>query len=142
MSRRPTPWQEGPRARTSRGLVTKLIRASLVLAGFSLLFGPAASPSLLDDTPPSVTYSIDGITGTNGWDRGSAGGNYVVVHWAVSDPESPITSASGCEPAVRIDDPNTGTTRTFSATTAGGTTAITTKQIKIDGDQPSARAGP
>jgi hypothetical protein len=141
MSRRPTPWQRGRSGGTSRGLVTKLIQASLVLAGFSLLFGPAASPSLLDDTPPSVTYSIDGITGTNGWYRGSAGGNYVVVHWAVSDPDSPITSASGCEPAIRIDDPNTGTTRTCSATSAGGTTAITTKQIKIDGDPPSGVAG-
>ncbi len=141
MSRRPTPWQRGCSAGTSRGLFTKLIQASLVLAGLSLLFGPAASPSLLDDTPPSVTYSIDGITGTNGWYRGSAGGNYVVVHWAVSDPDSPISSASGCEPAIRIDDPNTGTTRTCSATSAGGTTAITTKQIKIDGDPPSGVAG-
>src|SRR6266516_5306000 len=136
MSRRPTPWQRGCSAGTSRGLFTKLIQASLVLAGLSLLFGPAASPSLLDDTPPSVTYSIDGITGTNGWYRGSAGGNYVVVHWAVSDPDSPISSASGCEPAIRIDDPNPGTTRTCTATSDGGTTAVTTKTIKIDSDPP------
>jgi hypothetical protein len=140
MSRRPTPWQRGPSARTSRGLVTKLIQASLVLSALSLLFGAAASPSTLDDTPPSVTYTVDGITGTNGWYRGSTGGNYVVVHWAVSDPDSPISSASGCEPAIRIDDPSTGTTRTCSATSAGGTTAITTKQIKIDGDPPTSIA--
>src|SRR5437870_4314806 len=38
---------------------------------------PAASPGLLDDTPPSVNYTIDGINGTNGWYRGSTGGNYV-----------------------------------------------------------------
>src|SRR5258705_10264878 len=129
MSRRPTPWQRGRKARTSRGLVTKLVPALLVLSALAMLFGTAASPSVLDDTPPSVTYTIDGITGTNGWYRGSTGGNYVIVHWAVSDPDSQISSASGCEPAIRIDDPNTGTTRTCSATSAGGTTAITTKQI-------------
>jgi hypothetical protein len=140
MSRRPTPWQRGCRAGTSRGLVTKVVRASLVLGALSLLFGAAASPSVLDDTPPSVVYSIDGITGTNGWYRGSTGGNYVVVHWAISDPESPISSSSGCEPAIRIDDPNTGTTRTCSATSAGGTTTITTKQIKIDSDPPTGVA--
>jgi hypothetical protein len=140
MSRRPTPWQRGPRAGTSRGLATKLVQASLVLSAFSLLFAAAASPNLTDDTPPSVTYTVDGITGTNGWYRGSAGGNYVVVHWAVSDPDSPISSSSGCEPAIRIDDPNTGTTRTCSATSAGGTTAITTKQIKIDSDPPTSVA--
>jgi hypothetical protein len=47
---------------------------------------PAASPGLVDDTPPSVNYTIDGINGTNAWYRGSSGGNYVVVHWTVSAP--------------------------------------------------------
>ena len=61
---------------------------------------PAASTVLLDDTPPSVTFTIDGINGTNGWYRGSTGGNFVVVHWSVNDPDSPISSTSGCEPAV------------------------------------------
>jgi hypothetical protein len=140
MSRRPTPWQGGHRERTSRAFVSKLVQASLVLIALSLLFGTAASPSVLDDTPPSVTYTVDGITGTNGWYRGSTGGNYVVVRWAVSDPDSQISSSSGCELAIRIDDPNTGTTRTCSATSAGGTTAITTKQIKIDGDPPTSVA--
>src|SRR5437667_284541 len=98
---------------------------------------PAASPGLLDDTPPSVSYTIDGINGTNGWYRGSTGGNYVVVHWTVTDPDSPISSTSGCEPAVRIDGPNTGTTRTCTATSDGGTTAVTTKTIKIDATAPT-----
>jgi hypothetical protein len=140
MSRRPTPWQRGLSAGTSRGLVTKLIQASLVLSALSLLFGAAASTSVLDDTPPSVAYAIDGIAGTNGWYRGSTSGAYVVVHWTVSDPESPITSTTGCEPGPAIG-PNTGTTRTCTATSAGGTTAITTKVIKVDGDPPSGVAG-
>ena len=42
-----------------------------------------------------MTYSIDGIVGTNGWYRGSTSGNFVVVHWSVSDPDSPITLVHG-----------------------------------------------
>jgi large repetitive protein len=98
---------------------------------------PAASTSPLDDTPPLVSYSIDGINGANGWYRASTSGNFVVVHWTVSDPDSPISSTSGCEPAIRIDDPNPGTTRTCTATSDGGTTAVTTKTIKIDADPPT-----
>jgi large repetitive protein len=116
--------------------VGRLLLPSMVVLGLMWL-APAASPGLLDDTPPSVNYTIDGINGTNGWYRGSTTGNYVVVHWTVSDADSSISSTSGCEPAVRIDDPNPGTTRTCSATSAGGTTAVTTKTIKIDADPPS-----
>jgi hypothetical protein len=114
-----------------------------VVGALSLLLGATASSGTLDDTPPSVTYTIDGITGTNGWYRGSNLGSYVVVHWLVNDPESQVTSTSGCEPSVKIDDPNTGTTRTCSATSLGGTTSITTKTIKIDADPPAGvSAGP
>jgi len=116
--------------------VRRLLLPSMVVLGLMWL-APAASPSLLDDTPPSVNYTIDGINGTNSWYRGSTGGNYVVVHWTVSDPNSPISSTSGCEPAVRVDGPNTGTTRTCTATSDGGTTAVTTKTVKIDQDAPT-----
>src|SRR5438270_1061374 len=116
--------------------VGRLFPPSVVVLGLMWL-APAASPGLLDDTPPSVNYTIDGINGTNGWYRGSTGGSYVVVHWSVSDPDSAITSTSGCEPAVRIDDPNPGTTRSCSATSGGGTTAVTTKTIKIDAQAPT-----
>src|SRR6266487_1464248 len=91
-----------------------------------------------DDTPPSGTYTIDGMVGSNGWYRGSAGGDYVVVHWTVADPESTITSTSGCEPAIKIDGPNSGTTRTCTATSDGGTTGVTTKTLKIDADPPTS----
>jgi hypothetical protein len=138
MSRRPTPWQRGRRARTSRGLISKLVQALLVLGALAMLFGTAASPSVLDDTPPLVTFTIDGIQGSNSWYRGSnSSASYVIVRWTVSDPESPITSSPGCEPAVRIYDPNSGTTATCTATSAGGTTAITTKTIKVDSDPPT-----
>jgi hypothetical protein len=140
MLRRPTPWQRGRRKRTLRGF-GRVVRASLVVGALSLLLGTTASSSTMDDTPPVVTYTVDGIQGANGWYRGStSSASFVIVHWTVSDPESPITSAPGCEPAVRIDDPNSGTTRMCSATSAGGTTAITTKTIKVDSDPPASVA--
>jgi hypothetical protein len=103
---------------------------------------PGARVLLTDTTPPLVTYSVDGVEGNNNWYRGSAGGNYIVVHWSVSDPESPIISTSGCEPAIQINGPNTGTTRTCSATSDGGTTTVTTRLLKIDATPPVTTATP
>jgi hypothetical protein len=87
-----------------------------------------------------VTYSVDGIVGLNNWYRGSTHGNNIVLHWSVTDPESPILSSPGCEPAIPIPGPNTGTTRTCSATSDGGTTTITTKLLKIDATPPTGVA--
>jgi len=135
MSRRPTPWQEGPRARTSRGLFTKLIRASLLLGVLSMLFG--AEPVAADT---AITYSVSGIVGTNGWFTGSAGGNYVVVHWTVNIPTDQIESSSGCEiGGVRVDGPTTGTTKTCTVTLIGGSQpSTTTSPIKIDNQPPTS----
>src|SRR5580765_6654178 len=95
----------------------------------AVFFSPAPAEARYlpqDDTPPLVSYSIDGIVGTNGWYRGSANGNFVVVHWTVSDPESAIISSTGCDPAIQILGPTLpgGTTRTCSATSLGGTNAV------------------
>jgi len=90
-----------------------------------------------DTTAPIVTYTVYGIVGTNGWYRGSTSGNFITVNWSVSDPDSPITSTSGCEPGDAIAGPNKGTTRTCSATSDGGTTTVTTKNLKVDADPPT-----
>ena len=110
----------------------------------ALLFLPHAARGFpaSDDTPPIVSYSIDGIAGTNNWYRGSTHGNNITLHWSVSDPESPIISTTGCDPAIQIPGPNTGTTRTCTATSDGGTTSITTKLLKIDADPPTTTAAP
>ncbi len=112
---------------------------ALVVTSSVLLILPQAPDArvLTDTTPPVVTSSIDGIPGNHDWYRGSAGGNYIVVRWSVSDPESPIISTSGCEPAIQINGPNTGTTRTCSATSDGGTTSVTTRLLKIDATPPT-----
>jgi len=91
MSRRPTPWQRGCRARTSRARFTKFVRVSLVVVGLSMLFG--AEPTSADTSP--IAYTINGIAGTNGWWRGSSGGDYIVVKWTVNIPNDQIQSTSG-----------------------------------------------
>ena len=116
---------------------------ALVFASIAVLFlpqAPGARVLLADTTPPVVTYSIDGTPGTNNWYRGSTHGNFIVVRWSVSDPESQIISTTGCDPAIQILGPNTGTTRTCEATSDGGTTRITTKLLKIDADPPASAA--
>lgn len=128
-------------ARKARQSRAARLVALAVVSAVLLLPGPAGARALpSDDSPPVVTYSIDGIAGTNGWYRGSASGNFVVVHWSVTDPESPIISSPGCEYAVQIPGPTAGATSTCAATSAGGTTSITTKPIAIDATPPAVTA--
>jgi hypothetical protein len=122
---------------------------ALALASALLLLLPQPPPARAipadlpaDDTPPIVSYSIDGIVGTNDWFRGSSGGHYIVLHWTVTDPEGGIIETIGCEPAIRIDSPNTGTRRTCTATSGGGTTSVTTRLLKVDAEPPTTTAGP
>src|SRR5512144_401288 len=74
------------RGRAPRGRLAALavVSAVVVLPHASAARGPLVPP-------PVVTYTIDGIDGTNGWYRGNSGGNYVVVHWSVTGS---ITSTS------------------------------------------------
>lgn len=86
-----------------------------------------------DDAPPTVTYSIDGTAGNNGWYVSSS----IVVHWSVGGS---VTSTSGCEPAISIPNPDSGSTLTCTASGPGGTTAVTTKMLKVDATKPVASA--
>jgi hypothetical protein len=135
MSRRPTPWQLGREARTSRGLVPKLVQSLVVLGALAMLFG--AEPVAADT---AITYTISGIVGSNGWFRGSAGGDYVVVHWTVNIPVDQIESSSGCEVGgVRVDGQTAGTTKTCTVTLIGGSQpSTTTSPIKIDNQPPTS----
>src|SRR5262245_8633135 len=98
---------------------------------------PAARPSPLDGAP-SISYTITGNPVNNGWYRGSSRGNYVVLHWAISDPSSQVASTSGCELATRVDGPNKGTTKTCTATLIDNSQiSVTTSPIKVDEDPPT-----
>ena len=84
--------------------------------------------------PPTITYTIDGIAGTNGWYRGSTHGNNVILHWSVS----PDTLSTNCLPAVTVPGPTAGDTETCWASNNDGTTFRSTNPpIKIDADPPT-----
>jgi hypothetical protein len=136
MSRRPTPWQRGRKARTSRGLVAKLVPALLVLSALAMLFG--AEPIAADTA--QITYSVTGIVGTNGWFQGSTGGDYVVVHWTVNIPGDQIQNSTGCElGGVRVDGPTTGTPKTCTVTLIDNSqVSKTTSPLKIDNQPPTS----
>ena len=81
-----------------------------------------------DTTPPSITSSVSGTPGSNGWFTSP-----VQIVWTVSDPQSSAT-ASGCDPVtVSADTP--GVTITCSATSAGGS-ASASAFAKIDQTAP------
>jgi hypothetical protein len=67
---------------------------------------------------------VTGIAGTNGWYRGSAGGDYVVAHWTVSDPDHAVVDSSGCDPSVQVTGP----------TPTAGTTITCTLYISLPGN--------
>ena len=105
-------------------------RFTAAAVGMALFLMLAASASA---SPPSITYSIDGIVGTNGWYRGSSDGNDVILHWSVS-----LTATStNCLAAVAILGPTGGTTRTCWAQNSDGRTTAVTRVIKIDATPPT-----
>ena len=81
----------------------------------------------VDSTPPVVTPVVTGTAGASGWYRSS-----VSVSWQVTDPESPITSTSGCG-ATAVTSDTSGVTFTCSATSAGGTSqqSVTIKRDTV-----------
>jgi hypothetical protein len=109
----------------------------IVVASSSLvLLAPAnAGPALNHDRLPAIKYTISGIRGTNGWYRGSRGGDYVVLRWTVRDPRADVVFTSGCQKEI-IKGPTSGSARTCIAASDNGINTVTTRLIKVDGDPP------
>jgi len=144
-AKRPSVWRRArvPHLGLRRARGTRL--AALAAVSGVLLLPPSTSAQVLtpDATSPSVTYSINGIVGTNGWYRGSTSGNLVVLHWSVSDPDNQVLSSPGCDAAIPIPGPNPGTTRTCLLNlVGGGSITTTTTTIKIDATPPVVTAAP
>jgi hypothetical protein len=87
------------------------------------------TPAPSDDTPPVITPTVDPEPNAAGWNNTD-----VTVTWSVVDPESPITSTSGCE-TVTLTEETAGTVLTCTATSEGGT-ASSSVTIKIDKTKP------
>jgi hypothetical protein len=103
-----------------------LAAVAVALASFGLTAASAV--------PLPVTYTIDGIQGTNNWYRGHPSGDFVVVQWHVNVP---VIDSQGCGPT-RVNGPTTGTTRTCTITLNDGTIiSTTTRTIKIDAQAPT-----
>ena len=131
LASRPRSWlRHGAQARSAPSLVVVLASSSFVL------FAPAkAGPALNHHRLPIIEYTISGIRGTNGWYRGSRGGDYVVLRWTVRDRGAFVIFTSGCNKEI-INGPDPGSTRTCVAWSDNGMASVTTKLIKIDADPP------
>jgi len=84
---------------------------------------------LRDVTPPVITPTVTGTLGNGDWYTSD-----VSVSWGVADPESPVSSMTGCEASVLTTD-TSGTTFTCAATSTGGT-ASQSVTIKRDATPP------
>jgi hypothetical protein len=84
-----------------------------------------------DTTPPVITPSVTGTLGMNGWYTSD-----VSITWSVTDPDSSISSKTGCD-AGSVTTDTTGVTLTCSATSTGGTAAQSVT-IKRDATGPTA----
>lgn len=80
--------------------------------GGGAVIGTAPAPS--DATPPVITPTITGTLGSNGWYTSD-----VAVSWNVSDPDSPVSSSTGCSLS-NITSDTDGADFTCSATSDGG----------------------
>jgi hypothetical protein len=83
-----------------------------------------------DATPPVISPNVSGTLGNNGWHTSD-----VAVSWTVTEPDSAISSSSGCG-STTITSDTTGTTLTCTATSAGGT-ASQSVTIKRDATAPT-----
>jgi hypothetical protein len=101
--------------------------AALGLALFLVLATSAAAAT------PTISYSVDGIVGNNGWYRGSVHGNEVIVRWSVS----PDATSTNCLAAVAVPGPTHGATVSCWAQNADGRATAVTRVLKIDATPPT-----
>ncbi len=83
-----------------------------------------------DSTPPVITPNVVGTLGSNDWYVSD-----VTLTWNVNDPESSVTSQTGCE-TQNITADTLGVTFTCAATSAGGSASSQPVTIKRDATKP------
>ena len=111
-------------------VTTSLDTVNQIICGITNSLSPfAVFESGGDATPPVVTPQIAGTLGSNGWYTSD-----VHVSWLVIDPESAISSSSGCGPSSVTSD-TAGISFTCTATSAGGTTSASVS-VRRDATPP------
>ena len=96
------------------------------LGPFALFFDP---------TPPVLVPHVQGLLGDGGWYTGD-----VTVSWDVSDPQTTISTQSGCG-TVTVTADTAGTTFTCVATSDGGTSTESVT-VRRDATPPSLTCMP
>jgi hypothetical protein len=91
---------------------------------------PDVTITIADVTPPVIAPHVSGTLGNNGWYRSA-----VTVNWSVTDPESGISSSTGCAPANLTAD-TAKLTLTCSATNGVGLSTSVPITLKIDKTPP------
>jgi uncharacterized repeat protein (TIGR01451 family) len=94
---------------------------------------PTTITVVSDSTPPVITPTVTGTLGNNGWYTSN-----VSVSWTVTDPDSAITSTTGCG-TTNITSDTAGMTLTCSATSSGGTSSQSVT-VKRDATAPALTA--
>lgn len=84
-----------------------------------------------DTTPPAIVPHVTPAPGTGGWNTTTP----VTVTWTVTDPETGITSSSGCG-ATTLSAETAGQTFTCTATNGAGLTGSASVTVKIDTTRP------
>jgi fibro-slime domain-containing protein len=90
----------------------------------------AEPPAPVDNTPPAVAPVVSGTLGANGWYTSN-----IAISWSVTDPESDVTSTTGCG-ATSVTADTDGATFTCTATSVGGTAGASVT-VKRDASAPS-----
>ena len=98
----------------------------IVLLLLSLVLAPSAAAT------PTVSFTMAGTAGSNGWFRSN-----VTIHWVVTEPAS-VTSSSGCELAQLVAAEGQSS-HTCTVTFAGGSNSSTATP-KIDKTAPGVSA--
>ena len=106
-------------------------RAALLAALAAMASAGAGLPSAAHAATPTITYTLSGTAGDNGWHRSA-----VTVSWAVNFNGDAVSSA-GCEPAVRLTRETSGTTLSCRADNLEGSTIVQTRLIRIDLTPPT-----
>jgi hypothetical protein len=111
----------------SAGNTKTLATGDLVAANFPVNLVIAIG----DTTPPIIVPTVTPSPGTTGWNTTIP----VTVTWSVKDPESGISSSSGCDPSIKSSD-TPSLTITCKATNGVGLTSSASVTLNIDATPP------
>jgi alpha-tubulin suppressor-like RCC1 family protein len=110
--------------------VQSVVRGTTAIAAGSAHTVSVVAPTPSDTTLPLINATVVGTAGLNNWFRSD-----VAVIWTTTDPESGISSRTGCA-SVTLSAETPGTIITCTAVNSAGLSASASVTIKIDKTAP------